>query len=499
MVANIVQVATRLITVPVVIHHLGLGGYGIWNVIMMTATYMRFGSVGVKTAFQKYVAEATGSGEYERANELLSTGSAIMLVISTLGLIPVAFFSRDIARLSGVPPEFLKSAATSISLLAVIMLMSNVGAAFESIVMGGHRIDLLRKFAAYLSIGEACGIIAVMTFGYGLAALSMVIGASELIYLTSCYIASNQIVPQIRVRMCSVKREALREFFRFAGSYQLVNLLDVAYNSLIPVSILSSFGAELAGVYAVVTRVVGSAAMLQDSFLAPILSAGAMVFASGNASKVQALLSKAFKVTLGLSLFPLGFITIFGQMIAYAWTGQVNQDFRSTFMLVCARSLFIALSTLGLVLYRATGKVVLDNMRQVFRVAVIVALLLFSRRLGFVGVLSGLALCELAGVFFILYAMGKTFEVFKAKHILPGMIRISAASVLILAIGMAVYFIPLPEAKTARIASALKLVEVGMACVVVTWPLLLKTGSIDEAEKRAILGSLFPGHSSPTA
>src|SRR5450631_3802570 len=76
-VANVTQVGTRLITVPIVIHHLGLGGYGIWNIIMMTSTYMRFGSVGIKSAFQKYVAEATGSGDYETANKLLSTGCAV--------------------------------------------------------------------------------------------------------------------------------------------------------------------------------------------------------------------------------------------------------------------------------------------------------------------------------------------------------------------------------------------------------------------------------------
>jgi O-antigen/teichoic acid export membrane protein len=61
-IANVVQVGSRLVTVPIVIHHLGLDGYGIWNIIMTTATYMRFGSVGIKAAFQKYVAEATGNG-----------------------------------------------------------------------------------------------------------------------------------------------------------------------------------------------------------------------------------------------------------------------------------------------------------------------------------------------------------------------------------------------------------------------------------------------------
>src|SRR3984893_10391673 len=74
-IARFAQVGTRLITVPIVISHLGIGGYGIWAIIMTAAAYMRFGSIGIKSAFQKYVAEATGSGDFETTNRLLSTGT----------------------------------------------------------------------------------------------------------------------------------------------------------------------------------------------------------------------------------------------------------------------------------------------------------------------------------------------------------------------------------------------------------------------------------------
>src|SRR6202171_4194336 len=126
-IARFAQVATRLVTIPIVIAHLGLGGYGIWAIIMTTAAYMRFGSVGIKSAFQKYVAEATGNGDYESANKLLSTGTAAMAILSVAGLIPIAFFSRRLAHMAGVPPEFLTSAAGAISMLAVVMMISNVG------------------------------------------------------------------------------------------------------------------------------------------------------------------------------------------------------------------------------------------------------------------------------------------------------------------------------------------------------------------------------------
>jgi O-antigen/teichoic acid export membrane protein len=491
-VANVVQVLTRLVTVPIVIHHLGLGGYGIWNVIMMTATYMRFGSVGIKTAFQKYVAEATGNGEYDRANQLLSTGTAIMLAISVVGLIPVFFYSSAIARMAGVPAEFLKSATSSVALLALIMLLANVGATFEAIVMGGHRIDLLRKLNTVFSIAEAGGIVAVLHFGHGLAAMAGIMGASELLYLTCCYFASHRIVPQIRLRFHWLSKGVLYEFFRYAGSYQLVNLLEVVYNSLIPIAILRSFGAESAGVYAVASRVVTSASAVQDSFLPPILSGGSMVFASGSAENMKALLSKAFKVTLGLSLFPLGFIAVFGPTIAYAWTGQTDSRFRAAFWFMCLRSLFAAFSLLALVLYRVSGKALLDNIRQILRIALVGGVVTLAPRVGFLGVLIGLAACEFIGMIFMLYALASAFAAFRAKVILPGTVRLVAAATLIFIAGFIASHIPVPGYQSSRYFAVAKLLEAASACVVVAWPLLRRTGSVTTAEKQALLNSFFP-------
>lgn len=495
-VCNATQVGTRLVTVPIVIHHLGLGGYGIWSIIMTTATYMRFGSVGVKTAFQKYVAEATGNDDYDRANKLLSTGCAIMLVLSVAGLIPIAFFSQQIAKLAGVPPEFLRSAAGAISLLALIMVMANVGAAFESIVMGGHRIDLVRKFGTVMTIAEAIAIVFVLHLGYGLFAMAGVMGASELVYITCCYFASHSVIPQVQVGIRFLSKDVLYELFRFAGSYQLVSLLEVLYNSLLPFAILRTFGANSAGVYAVVTRVVISATVLQEAFLPPILSGGTMVFASGSAERMQALLTKAFKATLALSLFPLGFIAVFGPTMAYAWTGQRDPFFRVAFWLVCLRSIFWSFSLLSLVLYRVSGNALLDNIRQVLRILVILAIVVFAHSLGFYGVLAGMALAELVGMLFMLFALTHTFHLFRAKSLLPDLARLTTAAALILGVGVIASYIPLPGDIGGRLSATLKLVEIGLACLLVAWPSLLRTGAVTKAEGRALFGAFLPSRGS---
>src|ERR1035441_9430002 len=245
-VARATQVATRLVTVPIVIFHLGLGGYGIWSIIMTTAAYMRFGSIGVKSAFQKYVAEATGNGDFEATNKLLSTGCAIMLLVSLAGLTPIAFLSRELATLAGVPREFLSSSAHAITMLAFIMVIANVGAVYEAIVMGGHRAGLARNFSTFFTVAQAVAIVILLHFGAGLFAMASVMAASEVGFIASCYVASRKILPQIRLSPEYVTKSVVRELVRFGGSYQLVNVLEVLYISIVPITVLRMFGADAA-------------------------------------------------------------------------------------------------------------------------------------------------------------------------------------------------------------------------------------------------------------
>lgn len=349
-VASVARVGTRFVTVPIVIYHLGLGGYGIWFIIGVTAGYMRFGSAGIKSAFQKYVAEATGTGDFERANRLVSTGSISMLVLSAIGLIPVAIFSQRLAKASGVPPEFLSAAAASMAVLASIYVIANFGAAFEAIVMGGHRIDLTRKYSTVLTICEAIAIIALLHSGYGLLAMTLVIGSSELVYLFCCYLASRRVVQQMQISMAHFRKSVFPELVRFAGSFQLVNVLELLYGAILPIVVLRFFGAASAGIYAVTARVVGSVLIAQDALVLPILSGGTMVFASGSAERVKRFLAKSFKVTLAAALPPLTFVCAFGAILIFAWTGQSDPRFRMALWLTGTAALFRAISLLQSVL-----------------------------------------------------------------------------------------------------------------------------------------------------
>jgi O-antigen/teichoic acid export membrane protein len=484
--ASVVQVGTRLVTVPFVIHHLGLGGYGIWSIIMTTATYMRFGGYGVNSAFQKYVAEATGNGDFETANKLLSTGAVSMLGISVVGLIPIAVFSQALAKILRVPDQFLSSAAGAISVLALILIVSNFAAVFHAIVAGGHRLDLLRKFNIVLSVCEAVAIIILLHFGHGLLAMAAVMGTSEMTYLLCCYLASLRVVPEIHISMANVTHRALRELFRYAGSYQLVNILEMLYSSIVPVAVLRFFGADAAGVYAVTVRVVTAALMAQNAMILPVLSGATLVFASGSAERTRRFLAKSFKVTLTLALPPLAFVSVFGGMMVLAWTGQTNSMFHSTIWLVSLAALYGAFSRLQTILYRASGRALLDNIHQVLRIVTLLIVAMFGRSVGFYGVLGGLAVAELIGVVFMFFAISATFRSFTVRVLLPDTLKLIVGTAAIISAGLIASLFPIPWTGSQRMIATLKLGEISLACLLAAWPALTLTKAVSAAEGRTI-------------
>jgi O-antigen/teichoic acid export membrane protein len=497
--ASAVQVGTRFVMVPLVIYHLGLGGYGIWSVVMAAAGYMRFGSAGLKSAFQKYVAEATGNGDFQTANKLLSTGSISMLALSLVGLIPLALYSQKLAKASGVPPEFLAAAAGSITVLAVILAIGNFGAVFEAIVMGGHRIDLTRKFAMITTTGEAIAIIALLHFGYGLFAMAATIAMSELIYVFCSFLASRRIVPEIHISPEHFTSDVFRELLRFAASYQLVNILEVLYCMLVPVTMLKYFGAEIAGVYAVATRLVGAALMGQDALILPLLSGGTVMFASGSTERLERFFRKSFKMTFAVTLFPLAFIATFGTLLVLAWTRESSPEFRITILLTCLAAVFNAISRLQLILYRASGHALHDNIRQAFRLGVLAVLAILGGVIGYHGILLGLAVAELAGVVYMLFAMTSALSFFNPKRLLSDTMRLIVATAMMLAAGVAVTVIPVQIGMNEREMVLIRLGEVSLACLIACWPAIALTKSMSIQEQRAILHLFAPWRKAKTA
>jgi O-antigen/teichoic acid export membrane protein len=491
--ASATMMATRFITVPIITTHLGLGGYGIWSIIMTTSGYMRFGTAGLKSAFQKYVAESTGDGNYDRANQLITTGSAVMLVLSILALIPVAIFSRAIAKFAGVPPEFLAATASSFTILALIMILSNFAAAFEAIVNGCHRVDIVRKFFIGWTLMEGIAIVVCIYLGYGLLAMSAVMAVSEIGLIVSCYVAAKRLLPQIKIRRRYLTASVLPELFRFAGSYQLVNILEILSMSILPFGILRLFGARAAGVYAICTRLTSVGGSVQEASLLPLLSSGTLLYASKVADQIRLAMHKMFKWTLVVTIAPLSFVAVFGATFVVAWTGQSDPAFRSGLPWLCLMAAFNGISRTSFTLYRAKGGARMDVIRQILVIACLLIIISAGRSLGFSGMFAAMACTEFLGAIFMVRALMHAIAEFHPADLVPDAAKIIAAVSMVLIAGVAVTsLVPIPWNLGEQAMSWLRLMLAGTACLILAWPATMLTNVLSASERRAIVDTILP-------
>jgi O-antigen/teichoic acid export membrane protein len=367
------------------------------------------------------------------------------------------------------------------------MVLSNVGAVYEAIVMGAHRIDLTRKFSTLFTILEAIAVVVCLYLGYGLLAMSAIMALSVIGYLLCCYVASRRVLPAIQISISHLSRKVLRELITYAGSYQVVNILEVLYAAILPVTILKWFGGDAAGVFAVVNRLVGAAMLAQEAFLLPILSGASLVYASGSVERMLTLLTTSFKTTLALTILPLGFIASQGTLIILAWTGQSDPTFRGALWLICLAALFKSLSLLVLVLYRASGRAWMDNIRQVLRILVLFMIVIFGHHLGFFGVIGGLAVAELIGMVFMLFAMTSTFHGLTVRMLLPDTVKLTAATLIVLFVGGVVANVSVPWEASERLLASFKLGMLSLTALVTAWLALLFTGALSKNEINAML------------
>jgi len=495
---NIVHVSARVIIVPAMIRHWGLDGYGIWAVLMSIAAYITLGGAGVKSAFQKYVAEATGTGDYDRASRRISTGTAAVFLLSVILLVPLAVFAKTVAVAVGVPQAFLSAATKAITILAFTGIVTNVTQTYQSILMGAHRIDLREKINIALEPITTVFTIALLILGYGLVGICVVFCASQLAGgILWCYF-SRRVLPTVHVAPRFVSRSEVRELIRFGASYQLVSMLEALYAAVLPIAILKFYGANAAGIFALAGRLVSFATMIEGSYLQSILSGGSLVYASSSVKQHNDFILKSFKAMAVISILPLAFIALYGTKMVFVWTGRTDPLLEGAVCLLCAADVCKSLSSLCRVLYRVSGGAVMDNAQLLLGLGVTFLFWPFGHKIGFFGMIAGVRfLGQFWGMILMSLSLTSRFKGFHPRALTPTFLRFCVAAAVILGASAVALHLRLSWGINPRVLDTIRILTAAVISLLVAVPALLFTGSVSRSEARMMLNTVSRKFASP--
>lgn len=270
---QILPAAAGLLTVPYIIHGLGLARFGVLTLAWVVLAYLGLFDFGLGRATIRFVAEALGRGDEAALPGILWTSLLVQIALGCAGTALVALATPALVEhVVKVPAELVPETRRVFYLLALSIPVLLCSASLKGVLEASSRFDLSNLVRA----GSGTGLFIVPALGVALRLdLSgiMILLLAFLVATTVAYLALCQYVHPSLLRNLRVERNRLRALFTFGG-WVTVSALTVPlllYSDRFLLSVMS--GIAVLAYYTVPFDVVSRLQVLPGSLGAAIFPA----------------------------------------------------------------------------------------------------------------------------------------------------------------------------------------------------------------------------------
>jgi O-antigen/teichoic acid export membrane protein len=157
---------------PMVVHHLGNTGYGIWIIAASTVSYLTLLDLGLRSAIIRFVSKADAQGNIEEAKRAIQAtlwfraivaAGITMLSIALAALFPYLF---------KLPPDLQRAAQITVLMCSLGVAVSMISGVFGAVLNAIQRFDVLSAIGMAQVIARAGGVVIILLTGHGLTTLA---------------------------------------------------------------------------------------------------------------------------------------------------------------------------------------------------------------------------------------------------------------------------------------------------------------------------------------
>jgi O-antigen/teichoic acid export membrane protein len=368
------SVATTLVIVPVVLHHLGAERYGVFATITAIAGLVGWADFGLGNGLISEVAAAQGRDDSESTARAVSTAFFALLGLAVLlGILFAAVYPfvpwDSIFNVSGDAASGVGAAAAAFALGVLLALPLGVVQRAE---IGLQEMFVASAWQAAGTLLGLAGVIIAVATDASLPYLVLAVAVAPAVALAG---NGGELFfrrrPWLRPTPKRVDRDVAGALLRIGSLFFVLQIaVAVAYESdaLVLTQIL---GPSAVTTYSVTMRVFLVVPALAGFVLAPLWPAYGEAISRGDTPWVQQTLRRAVKGGLLLSISGAVVLALIARPFIHVWAG-----FRPPYLLVVAAAIWVVFMTLGAVLAAFL------NGARVIRAQISLALMLMISNLG---------------------------------------------------------------------------------------------------------------------
>ena len=292
----VVIVPIPFVMTPLILHKIGVAGYGTWAVLLAINGLTSLADLGLVGTLSKFVAEYYARQDFPALARLLSSGLALFLILDFVIGIAVWFGSPVLAaRL------FRGSTLPAIELVILLRCFLIVIAAniltqlFASVTSGLQRLDLTNILSAVNLLLSALFGAFLLLRGWGIRGLVYGYIASGILTVAIYLIVVRKLLPQVAVNPMRFDRTEARKMFGYSLRLYITQAAVAVHNQVEKVFLAALVGVDSVGWYDIASDVALKVRGAIGFVLSPVLPAASELDALGDKSRMEELYFRSHK------------------------------------------------------------------------------------------------------------------------------------------------------------------------------------------------------------
>lgn len=314
--------AVGFVVTPIILHHLGTAGFGVWALLFGTAAYIGLLDTGLGFSTITRVAATEGDGP-DALGRLLSTSFSVYCALALVGLLVTGVLVVVFPLVFSLEPRFRTDARLALLFLGSAQGVTFMSMTFTAALLGTGRMYLVNLAGFLVSASTSAAQALVVIGGGGLDALALVQLASALATLGVFSITVRRRLPGVRVSAARFDPNVARRLFALGWRNAVYSVAGtLAFGSdIVLVGLL--VGARAAAAYAIALKVYSGLQQAATGVLGAVGPAHAHAAHRSSPERRFGIYCIATSITLSLALCAGAVTATFAHPLLALWLHTV--------------------------------------------------------------------------------------------------------------------------------------------------------------------------------
>ena len=287
--------------------------------------YLSIFDFGLGPATTKYVAEALGQDDVQRATHMVGAGLFAQAVLGVVSGLLLFLFTPVLGeRILSVPPDLVGEATLTFRVLASSMPLILLSSSLLAVLQGAQRFDLINAVRVPSSASTYLAPVIGVWFHLQVSGIVVLIVVSRLVSVVVLFALARHVYPSLF--KISVQPGVFRHLFRYGGwmTVSSATTTILAYLDRFIIGALLSTAAV--GYYTVPSEVVMRLSIVPLSLAMTLFPAFSALDGASDRERLGALFARSVNYLL-IALTPVVlFLALFGNDVLRLWMGADFAD-----------------------------------------------------------------------------------------------------------------------------------------------------------------------------